>query len=442
MASAASQASFEATLAGWPRRLLHVPTMTSYRWSPGNVYGPCKAPPYNAITYTWGRWMLRDPEDHPDVHAVDIKGVDWDIPRIHPEHFTRDEFMAVILRSTEPLKEEVWRRRGNRESRRNYSSTSVEFLWLDVACIDQSFSSPESAAEIGRQADIFRGANHVFAWLASFTGNELLETLTNISIPSPFYPNARLPRPLETTQESLERLCADPWFSSLWTLQEAFLRQDAAFLSRDGELPGNRLPPSEEKLYFAVDLATLIGTCRDMVWFINQEYWDAPTATTLRISERHQEMIERIGVSGFDTHNPLTAFIASGHRITSREPDRVYGIQQIFGFRLGSSEIGASGCTFTREELEAQFGREILARYPVMSQLFVSQKPIEFGNGWRISPGSKIESGVLDTNWSDSVSSGRITILPSYSPAIQATLSSVISLIAAHIRNSLKTLTS
>lgn len=201
-------------------------------------------------------------------------------------------------------------------------------------------------------------------------------------------------------------------------IQEAFLRQDATFLSRDGELPGNKLPPSEQKLYFAVDLMTLIGTCRDMVWFINQEYGDAPTATILNISDRHQDIIERIGVSGFQTHNPLTAFVASGQRTTSREPDRIYGIQQIFGFRLGSSRLGDSGHTFTREELEAQFGQEVLARYPVMSQLFVARKPVEFGNGWRISPGSEIESGVLDANWSDPVSSSHINIKASRSSSL------------------------
>src|SRR5450432_689397 len=32
--------------ANWPRRLLHVPTMTSYKWAPGNNYGRWKEPAY------------------------------------------------------------------------------------------------------------------------------------------------------------------------------------------------------------------------------------------------------------------------------------------------------------------------------------------------------------------------------------------------------------
>lgn len=413
MASASAQAEFEAALDGWPRRLLHVPSMTSYRWNPGNVYGSYRAPLYNAITYTWGRWMLRTPEDQPHVLAVDIKGVDWDIPRIDPRQFSREEFVAVIVKATEPVGVEKGSSQTKEKSpNRDYNSSSVEFLWLDVACIDQRPSSPDSAAEIGRQAEIFRGAKCVFVWLASFTGSELVEILRNISIPSPFYPDARLHRPFRTIQDHLEKLCADPWFSSLWTLQEAFLRQDAAFLSRDGELAGDTLPPSDQSLYFAVDLKGLIATCRDMVWFIYQEIGDKTTATTINDLQRHQDLIKRIGISGFQTRNQMTTFISSGQRTTSREPDRIYGIQQIFGFRLGSSTLGASQCTFTRQDLEVQFGREVVVRFPVMSQLFVSQKPVEFGDGWRISPGSTIENGVLDNDWSDAVSSSLRSFQP------------------------------
>jgi hypothetical protein len=45
-------------LANWPRRLHHLPTLTSYAWQPGNIYGGLERPQYNAITYTWGRFRL------------------------------------------------------------------------------------------------------------------------------------------------------------------------------------------------------------------------------------------------------------------------------------------------------------------------------------------------------------------------------------------------
>lgn len=59
----------------WPRRLFHVPTMTSLKWQPGNVYGCQKEPSYHALSYTWGRWHLQKPQDLPDVHALTVHNV-------------------------------------------------------------------------------------------------------------------------------------------------------------------------------------------------------------------------------------------------------------------------------------------------------------------------------------------------------------------------------
>lgn len=47
----------------WPRKLLHVPSMTSYPWAPGDRYGEAVKPGYLAITYMWGRWRLGDGEN-------------------------------------------------------------------------------------------------------------------------------------------------------------------------------------------------------------------------------------------------------------------------------------------------------------------------------------------------------------------------------------------
>lgn len=81
----------------WPRRLLHVPTMTLYKWSPGNIYGGFRNPNYIAIFYTWGRFELRDLKTKLHVKAVPIRGVLWSVPRIDPEeHFTAEEFQRAI----------------------------------------------------------------------------------------------------------------------------------------------------------------------------------------------------------------------------------------------------------------------------------------------------------------------------------------------------------
>lgn len=132
-------AAEEEQLGRWPRRLLHVPSMTSFQWQPGNVYGNIEEPKYNILTYTWGRWRLQDNDEHAsEVESLPIAGVPWDIPKISPEHFTANQFLSVIHGITQPL------------SGRNIPG--VEFIWLDVACINQRDKEPDSAAEVGRQA--------------------------------------------------------------------------------------------------------------------------------------------------------------------------------------------------------------------------------------------------------------------------------------------------
>ena len=65
----------EIQLGTWPRRLLHVSTLTSCEWAEGNIYKGVKEPRYVAISYTWGRWALR-PGEKPGVESIRIKGVD------------------------------------------------------------------------------------------------------------------------------------------------------------------------------------------------------------------------------------------------------------------------------------------------------------------------------------------------------------------------------
>lgn len=130
-------AAEEEQLGRWPRRLLHVPSMTSFPWQPGNIYRNTVEPKYNILTYTWGRWRLRDTDEHAsEVESLAIDGVPWDIPKIKPAHFTADKFLSVIRSITQPLSQE---------------DLGVDFIWLDIACINQRDNEPDSAAEVGRQ---------------------------------------------------------------------------------------------------------------------------------------------------------------------------------------------------------------------------------------------------------------------------------------------------
>ena len=157
----------------WPQRLLHVGSMTSFEWRPGNIYGGFIEPKYNAISYTWGRYDIDSPyiEKKPtksvkrNARAIKIHGTAWSIPRVHPEQFDTSDFQGLIERSPELG-----------------MKCDTKFLWLDVACIDQR-NGPQNF-EIGRQAKIFRGAQKVFIWLTRLEENpleEILNTLTQSS---------------------------------------------------------------------------------------------------------------------------------------------------------------------------------------------------------------------------------------------------------------------
>jgi hypothetical protein len=128
----------------WPRRLLHVPTMTSYQWRPENSYNGVKAPDYAIISYTWGRWRLSDAR--PDAESLQVKGVPWEIPKVHPNHFTATQFQQVLQLVVE---------NSSRESTRGGGQGDASpFVWLDVACIPQWQNSPVAYSEVGRRKSL------------------------------------------------------------------------------------------------------------------------------------------------------------------------------------------------------------------------------------------------------------------------------------------------
>lgn len=367
-------AAEEAALGRWPRRLLHVPTLTSYKWQPGNIYGSHVSPLYNAITYTWGRWRLGD-DEKPDISAIPVKGVDWEIPRIDPECFTADGLLTLLQRSTEPS-----------SSITNNACPSVEFVWLDIACIDQRGEDPRSAAEIGRQAVIFQGAKAVFMWLSSlshfFLRQQIFEPLDRFV--------DRLSKlglsdqaligtvELEQARDCLVWLFRDPWFSSLWTLQEAFLRWDAVILSKEaGSFVYRHLPQHD------MTLADLLG------------YGDAlmfPEVIEHGLPEPYSEMVQLFQRTGLaNVSQTLAACTSSKYRTCTRDEDRVYGIQQVFGIRVGkSSPLTPPGSFFTRAQLELLFGEQLLLVHPVLSQMHVFTSPAPAGRAWLFSAESEL----------------------------------------------------
>ena len=204
-------ADVESQIGPWPRRLLHVESMRSYAWNPGNVYRGIKEPRYNAISYTWGRWALKHGQ-RPHVAGLQVHGTPWSIPRVHPEHFSAEELHEVIKRTTAAWEED--------------DSDRVEFIWIDVACIDQRFNR-ESMLEIGRQAEIFRGAQYVYIWLNS-TPTDELSRLAGSVVCLETYAFGDLPSLYQDTDEAWEAMKDTPG-SALMSREEVrvYLEQEA-----------------------------------------------------------------------------------------------------------------------------------------------------------------------------------------------------------------------
>lgn len=132
----------------WPRRLLHVPTMTSHEGGRYNSFAGIIEPSFNAISYTWGRFEI---ENGP---KIPLKGVIWKIPSIDPQHFSVAEFRTAI----------------------DHAANGSGFIWLDIACIDRE-SSEMKLQDINKQASIFQRATKVYAWMAPWRTEDMLQSV-------------------------------------------------------------------------------------------------------------------------------------------------------------------------------------------------------------------------------------------------------------------------
>ncbi|KAI1741057.1 hypothetical protein F4680DRAFT_79960 [Xylaria scruposa] len=377
----ASKLAIEESLLGnWPRRLLHVPTMTSYEWQTGNVYGGFTSPSYNAITYTWGRWKLRDNEQLASLPLA-IRGVNWDLPRVNSDHFTSYMLHTILLEITRNVSLLQSRHRGT-----DHNTAPTEFVWLDIACIDQRTHEPKSAAEVGRQAAIFRGASNVFIWLSRTSELVLKTALEELHhlvfgvkmIISGASPSEVLARDkLERIRDRLSMILADPWFSSLWTLQEAFLCPNAWIMGREAASAMSAIheDPSIRTLDHLLELCRLLS------------------ANYVAISEPPREpyeaalnIMKSTGMLAMTSGSALAVYGASSYRQTTVNEDRIYGIQQIFGFRLGNSGVATGPIKkVALHELEFQFAQHLLESHPVLSQMHVFPEPAPIGSSWLLS---------------------------------------------------------
>lgn len=372
----------------WPQRLLFVPEMKSYERGDGNRYGTVCEPRYNILSYTWGRWQ----DATGQVQSLEVEGIEWKIPAIQPHIFTADEFRAII--------HEV--------------SLDVEWVWVDVACIDQNSSDILSTKardeEVGRQAGIFARASSAFVWLhqspieklqrfadelfglsARCSGDDKhtldtemggLDVHFGVDYEDGIFPSCVLDLSwLERVGQILSILEDEPWFSSLWTLQESLLQPMATVLSREGQ-------QLSRQGYLEVGLANFLASWGDIENALERS---ADIITTS--SEEHRtavaDILTRMEALGLKSHdNPVLVYSIAGYRKTLHEEDRIYGIMQLFGLKLGKSSNPR--LSFSLSELEVQFAAAINKKSPVWAQLFVHGMNQSAGRHWCINQSCRL----------------------------------------------------
>ena len=350
-----------------PRRLLHVPSMTSLERTSEGFYGDLHEPTDNAVSYTWGRFATKYGS------ALKLNGVTWSVPSIKPTHFSAESFHQILKRA----------------------AGTNGLVWVDIACIDQE-NIDIKMDEIGKQADIFSQASQVYVWLSSQGVTEAsasVQALRDFAVEvtqneSPFESNdvnflQRIMPACFNLSRHLLSLFSDPWFSSLWTLQEACLSDKAHFLSKDAQVSVIEGIDSRKEKAVALDDATTACQEIKMILFA---YAETNQAIKDLIS-----LIDRSGLSyfhqGFDSdRNSMLLYSAAHHRTCSELLDRIYGIMQVYGFRLCASS--KPGGLVTLAELEDQFGEALNRITPMTAQTHVHTIPPPLGSAWRPSSSS------------------------------------------------------
>jgi len=179
-------------------------------------------PEYIAISHTWGRWSTGK--------SVKVNGVPWKVPQ--NTKFKVKQLAKMLHKLPGGLK----------------------YVWMDLLCIPQD-RSEDGAREIARQAKIFQEARFAIAWLndvESFeglrriiewqalemlviSGEQCQHSLASLrkTAWSAIYGKQSgllLPRNGPLTFEFIQ---PNPWFTSLWTLQEVCLRPDMWLCAKD-----------------------------------------------------------------------------------------------------------------------------------------------------------------------------------------------------------------
>ncbi|KAF3912445.1 hypothetical protein ABW20_dc0102944 [Dactylellina cionopaga] len=209
---------------------------------------------YIAISYTWGRYIKRG-------EWRSIKGVPWKVPDMEPGHGDVLDIIPILSKTP-----------------------SNRYFWVDVLCINQQ-DQVEKRQEIGKQGSIFKQAKGIIVWAWTIpSGHDLALAMYHLgtgvlwSLRVPInnimtggevasYKAWKRDR-TKQHRESLAAarvLWADPWFSSLWTMQEMVLCPSGLLMAKNGEYCEiNKRPLTLAIIGSAINLAQAMMTIREL----------------------------------------------------------------------------------------------------------------------------------------------------------------------------------
>ncbi len=166
---------------------------------------------YIAVSYTWGRWMCG---------KTKISGTEWHVPQVD---------CNFKLSTLQQILSEI---------------PYCRYFWLDVLCIDQDDCEAKKE-EIAKQGAIFARARGVLAYFWTIeNADHLAQALCDLGdfvLQSIEICSVEDRRRSEYTPQGVQNynshavdLQNEPWFSSLWTLQEMILFPSSIWMAADG----------------------------------------------------------------------------------------------------------------------------------------------------------------------------------------------------------------
>ena len=114
------------------------------------------------------------------------------------------------------------------------------FVWIDALCINQEYT-PERNHQVTMMGDIYQGAQEVFAWLGELDEetDKVLSMIEIFSSDLMLHWDPALPHAIAEDMVSPSRfvglckLLGRPWWTRVWTVQEAILPERLTFVCGD-----------------------------------------------------------------------------------------------------------------------------------------------------------------------------------------------------------------